>query len=79
MTNAGSMSTEGPAGTLTITGALDNEGLLSASGAGPLTVGGALILFGGWYLLSARKWFTGPVREAGTDEEPSDIEQRMAH
>ncbi|MFC4947984.1 amino acid permease [Pseudonocardia sp. GCM10023141] len=29
----------------------------------PLTVGGALLLFGGWYLLSARKWFTGPARE----------------
>jgi amino acid transporter len=27
----------------------------------PLTVGGALILFGGWYLVSARHWFTGPV------------------
>src|SRR3954454_11192233 len=45
----------------------------------PLTVGGALILFGGWYLLSARKWFTGPVREAGSDEELTDIEQGMAH
>jgi amino acid transporter len=30
----------------------------------PLTVGGAVVLFGGWYLVSARKWFTGPVREA---------------
>ena len=29
----------------------------------PITVFGALILVGGWYLLSARKWFTGPVRE----------------
>jgi amino acid transporter len=29
----------------------------------PLTVGGALILFGGWYFLSAKNWFTGPVRE----------------
>ena len=45
----------------------------------PITVGGALILFGGWYLLSARKWFTGPVREAGSDEELTDIEQGMAH
>jgi len=35
----------------------------------PLTVGGALVLFGGWYLLSARRWFTGPVREVGTEEE----------
>ncbi|WP_433284011.1 amino acid permease [Pseudonocardia sp. CA-142604] len=34
----------------------------------PLTVGGALILFGGWYLLSARRWFTGPVREVGTED-----------
>jgi amino acid transporter len=29
----------------------------------PITVLGALVLFGGWYFLSARKWFTGPVRE----------------
>jgi amino acid transporter len=29
----------------------------------PLTVGAALIGFGGWYLISARLWFTGPVRE----------------
>jgi amino acid transporter len=27
----------------------------------PLTVGAALALFGGWYLMSARHWFTGPV------------------
>jgi amino acid transporter len=45
----------------------------------PVTVGGALILFGGWYLLSARKWFTGPVREAGTEAELENIEQRLAH
>src|SRR5689334_13474367 len=45
----------------------------------PITVIGALILFGGWYLLSARKWFTGPVREAGSEEELTDIEQRMTH
>lgn len=43
----------------------------------PLTVGGALILFGGWYLLSARHWFTGPVREAGTEEELATIERRL--
>ncbi len=29
----------------------------------PLTVGAALVGFGGWYLLSARRWFTGPVRD----------------
>jgi amino acid transporter len=43
----------------------------------PLTVGGALILFGGWYLLSARHWFTGPVREAGTEEELKTIEAQL--
>ena len=43
----------------------------------PLTVGGALILFGGWYLLSARKWFVGPVREAGSEEELTSIEQQL--
>jgi amino acid transporter len=32
----------------------------------PLTVGGALILFGGWYLISARNWFTAPRREASS-------------
>ena len=34
----------------------------------PITVGGALLLFGGWYVLSAHKWFKGPVRQ-GTEEE----------
>jgi amino acid transporter len=43
----------------------------------PLTVGGALILFGGWFLLSARKWFTGPVREADTDDELTSIERGL--
>src|SRR6201991_2558814 len=43
----------------------------------PITVGVALILFGGWYLLSARRWFTGPIREAGTDEELTTIERRL--
>ena len=35
----------------------------------PLTVGAALLLFGGWYLLSARNWFTGPVPDASIDDE----------
>ena len=39
----------------------------------PILVGGALILFGGWYLLSARKWFKGPVSQ-GTEEELERIE-----
>ena len=44
----------------------------------PLTVGAALALFGGWYLLSARKWFTGPIREAGTDAELAAIERELS-
>jgi amino acid transporter len=39
----------------------------------PITVGGAFALFAGWYLLSAKKWFKGPVRQ-GTDEELAQIE-----
>src|ERR671931_615452 len=39
----------------------------------PLTVGGAFVLLGGWYLLSARKWFKGPVVQ-GTEEELERIE-----
>ncbi len=34
----------------------------------PLTVGGAFLLFGGWYALSAKRWFKGPIRQ-GTEEE----------
>ena len=50
----------------------------------PLTVGGALILFGGWYLLSARKWFTGPGPEARrTSSDRGELgrrsSRRMAH
>jgi Amino acid permease len=44
----------------------------------PLTVGGAVILFGGWYVLSAHKWFTGPVSEAGAMERLAAIQQRDA-
>ena len=43
----------------------------------PITVGAALLLFGGWYLGSARKWFTGPIREAGSDDELADIEREL--
>jgi amino acid transporter len=39
----------------------------------PLPVIAAFILFGGWYVLSARKWFTGPIRQ-GTEEELERIE-----
>ncbi len=34
----------------------------------PITVGGALLLFGGWYLVSARKWFTGPLRDPALEQ-----------
>jgi amino acid transporter len=34
----------------------------------PVTIGAAFMLFGGWYALSARRWFTGPVR-MGSDRE----------
>jgi hypothetical protein len=43
----------------------------------PITVVAAFILFGGWYLSSARKWFTGPVREAGSEAELADIEREL--
>ena len=43
----------------------------------PLTVGGALILFGGWWLISAKNWFKGPVR-MGTAEELEQMEERTA-
>jgi amino acid transporter len=39
----------------------------------PVLVLGALVLFGGWYALSAKRWFKGPVR-MGTDEELEAIE-----
>jgi amino acid transporter len=39
----------------------------------PVLVLGALVLFGGWYFLSARKWFKGPVAQ-GTEEELEAIE-----
>jgi len=42
----------------------------------PITVGGVIVLAGGWWLLSAHKWFKGPVRE-GTEEELERIEAGM--
>jgi amino acid transporter len=41
----------------------------------PILVGGALLLFGGWYVLSARKWFKGPIRQ-GSEEELERIEEQ---
>jgi amino acid transporter len=43
----------------------------------PLLVGGALLLFGGWWVLSANKWFKGPVR-MGTEEELQRLEEEQA-
>jgi len=42
----------------------------------PITVGGAFVLFGGWYLLSARKWFKGPIRQ-GDEAELERIEREF--
>jgi amino acid transporter len=39
----------------------------------PLTVGGAFLLFGGWWVVSANKWFKGPV-SMGSEEELARIE-----
>ncbi|MDO8506278.1 MAG: amino acid permease [Candidatus Limnocylindria bacterium] len=42
----------------------------------PLTVGGAFLFFGGWWVLSANKWFKGPIRQ-GSDEELAQIEEEI--
>ncbi len=39
----------------------------------PITVGAVIVLVGIWWIVSARKWFKGPVRE-GTEEELERIE-----
>jgi hypothetical protein len=39
----------------------------------PLTVGGAFLLFGGWWVLSAHRWFKGPIRQ-GDEAELERIE-----
>jgi len=39
----------------------------------PVTIGTALLLFGGWYAVSARKWFKGPV-SMGTEDELEHLE-----
>jgi hypothetical protein len=42
----------------------------------PITVGGAFILFGGWWLISANRWFKGPIRQ-GSEEELERIEAQL--
>jgi amino acid transporter len=39
----------------------------------PITVGGVLLLVGIWWLVSARRWFKGPVRQ-GSEEELERME-----
>ncbi|MCO1655744.1 amino acid permease [Pseudonocardia sp. S2-4] len=43
----------------------------------PLTVFGAFVLFGGWYVLSAKRWFKGPVREATSEQGLAAIEAQL--
>ena len=38
----------------------------------PIAVGAVLILVGGWWVLSARTWFTGPRRTVGGDPADAD-------
>ena len=42
----------------------------------PVTIVGAFVLFGGWWVLSARKWFKGPVR-MGTEIELEQLEAKQ--
>jgi hypothetical protein len=42
----------------------------------PLTIVGAFVLFGGWWVLSANKWFKGPVR-MGTEDELAQLEAKQ--
>jgi amino acid transporter len=44
----------------------------------PVAVLGTLLLVGGWWLLSARNWFKGPVAQ-GTAEELAQIEEQYEH
>ncbi len=44
------------------------DGFTWEAGTTRRSVGGAIVLFGGWWLISAKKWFKGPVR-MGTEEE----------
>jgi amino acid transporter len=42
----------------------------------PIAVGSVIVLAGGWYLLSARKWFKGP-KVQGSPEELAAIEHEL--
>jgi hypothetical protein len=42
----------------------------------PIMVGAAFLLFGGWYVISAKKWFKGPIRQ-GDEAELDRIEREF--
>ena len=44
----------------------------------PIAVGGTILLVGGWWLLSARHWFTGPIAQ-GSEEDLARIEAQYEH
>jgi amino acid transporter len=44
----------------------------------PIAVLGTLLLVGGWWILSANKWFKGPIAQ-GTEEELARIENQYEH
>jgi len=44
----------------------------------PIAVLGTLLLVGVWWLVSAKKWFTGPISQ-GTPEELARIEEQYEH
>ncbi len=44
----------------------------------PIAVLGTLLLVGGWWVLSANKWFKGPISQ-GTPEELARIEAQYEH
>ena len=46
---------------------------LAALNYAPIAVLGTLLLVGGWWVLSAHKWFKGPIAQ-GTEEELARIE-----
>jgi amino acid transporter len=39
----------------------------------PIAVGGTILLVGGWWVVSAHRWFKGPIRQ-GSEEELAQIE-----
>jgi hypothetical protein len=43
-----------------------------------IAVGGTLLLVGGWWMLSAKNWFKGPIVQ-GSEEELVRIEAQYEH